>query len=139
MNMPTYSKFLKDILTNKRTLGDQQMMAMEEECSALLLNKLPHKLGDPGSFSIPCVVGVVPISRALCDLGASVSVLPLKVAKKIDICDLISTNMTLQLADRSVKRPLGVHEDVPVKVGKYLIPATLLSSTLRRIATPPSS
>ncbi|XP_074288258.1 uncharacterized protein LOC141613424 [Silene latifolia] len=46
---------------------------MEEECSALLLNKMPHKLGDPGSFSIPCVVGGVPISRALCDLGESPS------------------------------------------------------------------
>ncbi|XP_074313881.1 uncharacterized protein LOC141649081 [Silene latifolia] len=86
-------------------------MAMEEECSALLLIKMLHKIGDPGSLSIPCVVGGALISRALCNLGASVSVFPLKVAKKIGICDLIPINMTLQLADRSVK------------VGKYLIPA----------------
>ncbi|XP_074278069.1 uncharacterized protein LOC141601674 [Silene latifolia] len=83
---------------------------------------MPSKCGDPGSFSIPCVVGGVPITRALCDLGASVSVLPLKVAKKVGIYDLIPTNMTLQLADRSIKRPLGMLEDVLVKVGKYLIP-----------------
>ncbi|XP_074315231.1 uncharacterized protein LOC141651416 [Silene latifolia] len=124
--MPTYYKFLEDILTKKRTLGDQQIMAMEKECSSLLLNKMPHKLGDPMSFSIPCVVGGVPISRALFDLGASVSVLPLKVTKKIGICDLIPTNMTLQLADRPVKHPLGVLEDVPVKVGKCLIPADFI-------------
>ncbi|XP_074313507.1 uncharacterized protein LOC141648683 [Silene latifolia] len=83
---------------------------------------MPPKLGDRGSFSIPCVVGGVPISRALCDLGVSVSVIPLKVAKRIGIQALAPTTMTLKLADRSVKRPIGVLEDVPVKVGKLLIP-----------------
>ncbi|XP_074303376.1 uncharacterized protein LOC141637859 [Silene latifolia] len=125
------TKFLKDILTKKRTLSDQQMMAMEDECSALLLNEMPHKLGDPGSFSIPCVVGGVLISRAFCDLGASVSVLSLKVSKKIGICNLIPTNMTLQLADRSVTHLLGVHKDEPVKVGKYLIPADFVIFDIR--------
>ncbi|XP_074318483.1 uncharacterized protein LOC141655296 [Silene latifolia] len=110
-------KFLKDILTKKRVLGDQEIVAMEEACSAHILNKMPTKLGDPGSFSIPCVVGGVPISRALCDLGASVSLIPLKVAKRIGIQNLAPTTMTLQLADRSVKRPMGVLEDVPVKNG----------------------
>ncbi|XP_074288904.1 uncharacterized protein LOC141614048 [Silene latifolia] len=99
---------------------------MEEECNALLLNKMPYKLGDPGSFSIPCVVGSVPISRALCDLEASVSVLPFKVAKKIGICDLVPTSITLLLADKSVKCPLGILEDIPVKVEKYLIPANFV-------------
>ncbi|XP_074265599.1 uncharacterized protein LOC141588039 [Silene latifolia] len=123
LNMPTYSKFLKDILTKKRFLGDQEIVAMEEACSAHILNNMPTKLGDSGSFSIPCVVGGVPISRALCDLGTSMSVIPLKVAKKIGIHNFDPTTMTLQLAYRSVKRPLGVLEDVPVKVGKLLIPA----------------
>ncbi|XP_074289304.1 uncharacterized protein LOC141614458 [Silene latifolia] len=122
LNMPTYSKCLKDILTKKRVLGDQEIVAMEEACSAHILNKMPTKLGDSGSFSIPCIVGGVPISRALCDLGASVSVIPLKVAKKIGIHSLDPTTMTLQLADRYVKCPLGVLEDVPIKVGKLLIP-----------------
>ncbi|XP_074305700.1 uncharacterized protein LOC141640922 [Silene latifolia] len=96
---------------------------MEEACSANILNKMPTMLGDPGSFSIPCVFGGVPISRALCDLGASVSVIALKATRKIGIHSLAPSTMTLQLADRSVKRPLGVLEDIPVKVGKYLIPA----------------
>ncbi|XP_074298294.1 uncharacterized protein LOC141629145 [Silene latifolia] len=101
LNMPTYTKFLKDILTKKRTLGDQQMLAMEKECSALLLNKMPHKLGDPGSFSIPCVVGGVPISKDLCDLGASVSVLPLKVSKKIG--PKLNQACTLEVIDEVVE------------------------------------
>ncbi|XP_074277829.1 uncharacterized protein LOC141601442 [Silene latifolia] len=125
LNMPTYTKFLKDILAKKRVLGDQEIVAIEEACSANLLNIMPTKLGDPGRFSIPCVVRGVPISRALCDLGASVSVIPLKVAKKIGIHSLAPTTMTLQQADRSVKRPLGVLEHIPVKIGKYLIPADL--------------
>ncbi|XP_074290363.1 uncharacterized protein LOC141617087 [Silene latifolia] len=121
--MPTYTKFLKDILTKKRVLGDHKIVAMEETYSAHILNKMPTKRGDPGSFSIPCVVGGVPISSALYELGASVSVIPLNVARKIDIHSLAPTTMTLQLVDRSVKCPLGVLEDIPVKVGRYLIPA----------------
>ncbi|XP_074309278.1 uncharacterized protein LOC141643851 [Silene latifolia] len=123
LNMPTYTKFLKNILTNKRVLDDQEIVEIEEACSDHILQKIPTKLGDPGSFSISCVVGGVPISRALCDLLASVSVIPLKVARKIGIHSLAPTTMTLPLADRSVKRPLGVLEDIPVKVRKYLIPA----------------
>ncbi|XP_074297440.1 uncharacterized protein LOC141628164 [Silene latifolia] len=69
LNMPTYAKFLKDILAKKRTLGSQELVALTEDCSAVLLNKMATKLGDTGSFCIPCVIGNVPISRALCDLG----------------------------------------------------------------------
>ncbi|XP_074266645.1 uncharacterized protein LOC141589923 [Silene latifolia] len=88
---------------------------------------MPTKLGDPGSFSIPCVVGGVPISRALCDFRASVSVIPLKVAKKMGIIhSLAPTTMTLTLAYRSAKRPLGVLEDIPVKVGRYFVPANFV-------------
>ncbi|XP_074313998.1 uncharacterized protein LOC141649203 [Silene latifolia] len=84
---------------------------------------MPEKLQDPGSFSIPCMVGNVSIKKALCDLGASVSILPLPIARKVGLHDMIPTSMTLQLADRSVQRPMGVIEDVPVKVGNFYIPA----------------
>ncbi|XP_074299252.1 uncharacterized protein LOC141630312 [Silene latifolia] len=114
-------------------------MAMEEACSAHILNEMPTKLGDPGIFSISCVVGGVSISRALFDLGASLSVIPLKVARKIGIHSLAPTTTTLQLADRSVKRPLGMLEDIPVKVGKYLIPADFVVLDIRRITIPPLS
>jgi len=120
--MPLYTKFLKDVLTKKRTLGTEDQVAMTEECSALLSKTMPRKLSDPGSFSIPCMVGDVKVERALCDLGASVSLLPLPIAKKLGMDGLLPTRMTLQLADRSIKHPLGILEDVPVKVVKFYLP-----------------
>ena len=66
------------------------------------------------------------IDKALCDLGASVSVMPLSICNKLDMGSLKSTNVTLQMADRSTKRPLGVLEDVPVRVGKFFIPVDLI-------------
>ncbi|XP_074315467.1 uncharacterized protein LOC141651666 [Silene latifolia] len=120
--MPLYTKFLKDVLTKKRSIGGDDLVSLRGECSAILLNPKPEKLQDPGSFSIPCTVGNVSIKRAFCDLGASVSILPLPIAKKVGLHDMIPTSITLQLADRSVQRLMGVIEDVPVKVGNLYIP-----------------
>ncbi|XP_074304989.1 uncharacterized protein LOC141639908 [Silene latifolia] len=120
LNMLTYAKFLKDVLSKKRTLGNQELVALTEDCSAVLMNKMPTKLGDLGNFSIPCIVGNVPISRALCDIGVSVSVLPLNIAKKIGMNEFLPTNIIFQLADRSIKCHMGVLEDVPIKVGDVI-------------------
>ena len=84
-------------------------------------NQFPPKLKGLGSFSIPCNIGTIFINKALCDLGASVSVKPLTVCKKLDMGDLKCTNITLQMADRSLKYPLGILEDVPMRVGKFFI------------------
>ncbi|KAJ9177627.1 hypothetical protein P3X46_012827 [Hevea brasiliensis] len=102
--MPLYAKFLKEILSNKRRLEDYETVALIEECSVLLQNKLPPKLKDPESFFIPCHIGETSIEKALCDLGAS------------------PTTISLQLADRSIKYPVGILENVPLKVGKFFIP-----------------
>ena len=72
-DMPSYAQFLKDLLSIKRKLLKNATVFLSEECSTIILNKLPPKLSDLGSFSIPCSVGEVTISSALCDLGASVS------------------------------------------------------------------
>ncbi|XP_056697729.1 uncharacterized protein [Spinacia oleracea] len=93
-----------------------------QECSALLQNKSPPKLKDLGSFSNPYNIGNVFIDKALCDIGASVSVMPLSACTKLKMGELKVTNITLQMADRSVKYPLGILEDVPVRVGKLYIP-----------------
>ena len=122
LQVPAYAKFMKDILTRKRAFCEVETVAFTEECSAYLQNKSPPKLKDPGSFSIPCNIGTVFIDKALCDLGASVSVMPLSVCTKLNMGELKVTNITLQMADRSVKYPLGVLEDVPVRVGKFYIP-----------------
>ncbi|KAJ9170746.1 hypothetical protein P3X46_018829 [Hevea brasiliensis] len=120
--MPSYAKFLKEILSNKRKLEDHETVALTEECSAILQRKLPPKLKDPGSFSIPCHIGESCSTKALCDLGASVSLMPLSIYEKLNMGDLKSTHISLQLGDRSIKYPEGILENVPLKVGKFYIP-----------------
>ncbi|KAJ9167256.1 hypothetical protein P3X46_021920 [Hevea brasiliensis] len=113
--MPSYAKFLKEILSNKRKLEDDETVALTEECSAILQRKLPPKLKDPGSFSIPCHIGESCSTKALCDLGASVSLMPLSIYEKLNMGDLKPTHISLQLADRSIKYPEGILENVPLK------------------------
>ena len=112
-NMPSYAKFLKELLSNKGELLENATVALTEECSAIIQNKLPPKLSEPGSFSIPCSVGDVTISRALCNLGASVSLMPYFICAKLQVGKLKPTTISLQLADRSIRYPLGFLEDVP--------------------------
>jgi hypothetical protein len=121
--MPTYAKFLKDILSNKRSLGGRETVKLTEQCSAILRSELPPKLEDPGKFSIPCSIGKATIKKALCDLGASVSLMPRTIFDRMEVGELKPTRMTLQLADSSVRLPLGIVEDVPVLVGKFFVPA----------------
>ncbi|KAJ9173785.1 hypothetical protein P3X46_016889 [Hevea brasiliensis] len=113
--MPSYAKFLKEILSNKRKLEDDETVALTEECSAILQRKLPPKLKDPGSFSIPCHIGESCSTKALCDLGASVSLMPLSIYEKLNMGDLKPTHISLQLADRTIKYPEGILENVPLK------------------------
>ena len=120
--MPKYAKFLKDIMSNKRNWDDHETIPMNEECSAVIRNKLPQKLKDPGSITIPCVVGKFSISRALCDLRASVTIMPLSLCRKLNIGEPKPTNISLQLADRSIVYPEGILEDIPVKVGEFYVP-----------------
>ncbi|XP_074314494.1 uncharacterized protein LOC141649711 [Silene latifolia] len=117
-----YGKFLKELISNKNSLGPSTMVNLSQECSAILLHKMPPKLEDPGSFSIPCTIGTVHIERALCNLGASISLMPLNIFKKLKGFELSPTRVSLQLADRSVRYPIGLVEDVPLKVGKLVIP-----------------
>jgi len=120
-NMPSYAKFLKDLLSNKGKLLGNATVALINECSVIIQNKLPPKLSDPGNFSIPCSFRDVAIRRALCDLRASVSLMPYSICKKLQVGDLKPITISLQLADRSVKYLMGILEDVPLQVGKFFI------------------
>ena len=120
--MPSYVKFMKDILSNKRKLEDYETVALTKKCSANLQRKLPDKLKDPGSFTIPCSIGNVMFENALCDLDASINLMPLSIFKKLGIGEARPTTVTLQLADRSIKHPRGVIEDVLIKVDKFIFP-----------------
>nr|GEV19095.1 hypothetical protein [Tanacetum cinerariifolium] len=96
---------------------------LNEHCSAVLLKKILEKLGDPGKFLIPCDFPGMAECLALADLGASINVMPLFVWNKLSLSQLTPTLMTLELADRSISQPIGVAEDVYVKVGKFHFPA----------------
>ena len=85
----------KDIMSNKRKWDDHETILINEECSAIIQNKLPQKLKDLGSITIPCVVGKFSISRALCDLEASVTIMPLSLCKKLNIGEPKPTNISL--------------------------------------------
>ena len=121
--MPLYAKFMKDLLSRKRKLQEDETVMLTEECSAIIQRKLPPKLKDPGSFHIPCTIGKLTIGRALCDLGASINLMPLSMMNKLEIKEVKSTMISLQLADRSIKFPYGIVEDVLVKVDKFIFPA----------------
>jgi hypothetical protein len=122
LQVPTYSRYFKDILSNKyeiATLGVDHVK-MSEECSVAIANGL-EKQKDPGCPTIPCSVGSFKFEKALCDLGASVSVMPRDVFEKLRL-PLEPTGMCLELGDNSIRYPLGITEDVPVKVGHHFIP-----------------
>ncbi|XP_073304563.1 uncharacterized protein [Primulina huaijiensis] len=122
MQMPSYDKFLKDILENKRNLEDHMTINLTENCSALVQNKIPPKLKDPWSFYIPCMIGDVVFHKALCDLSAIINLMSLSIFRKLGLGVPKPTRMSLQLADRSVKYLQGVIEDVLVKMDKFIFP-----------------
>ncbi|CAM8946417.1 unnamed protein product [Rhodiola kirilowii] len=114
--IPTYAKFMKEILTGKRKIDGTETVALSEEYRATMHQPIPPKLQDSGIFSIPCNIGGITVCRALCDLGASVSLMPYSLYAKLNLGDLCPSNVTIHLADYSCRIPRGVLKDVPVKV-----------------------
>ncbi|GJX97334.1 reverse transcriptase domain-containing protein [Tanacetum coccineum] len=101
---------------------DITKIPLNENCLAMLLKKLPEKLGDPGKFLIPCNFPGMDVCHALADLGASINLMPLSIWKKLFLPELTPTRMTLELADRSITYPKGLAKDVFVKVRKIHFP-----------------
>uniref|UniRef100_A0A151UCZ5 RNA-directed DNA polymerase n=1 Tax=Cajanus cajan TaxID=3821 RepID=A0A151UCZ5_CAJCA len=120
--MPTYARFMKDLLTKKRRILEEETVELEAGCSAIIQKSLPQKSRDPGSFTLPVSIGNLSVGKALLDLGASINLMPLSMLKKIGDVEVRPTRMTLQLADRSVKFPHGIVEDMIVKVDKFMFP-----------------
>ncbi|GJR54748.1 reverse transcriptase domain-containing protein [Tanacetum coccineum] len=120
--MPRFAPTIKSLLMNKEKLLELAKIPLNENCSAMLLKKLPKKLGDPGKFLIPCNFPGMDVCHALADLGASINLMPLSIWKKLSLPELTPTRMTLELADRSITYPKGLAEDVFVKVGKFHFP-----------------
>nr|GFC01280.1 reverse transcriptase domain-containing protein [Tanacetum cinerariifolium] len=121
--MPKFASTLKALIGNKEKLSEMARTMMNEHCSVVILNKLPRKLGDPGKFLIPCEFSGMDECLALADLGASINLMPLSVWEGLSLLELTPTCMTLELADCSVSKPLGIAKDVLFKVGVFHFPA----------------
>nr|GFB22769.1 reverse transcriptase domain-containing protein [Tanacetum cinerariifolium] len=121
--MPKFTSTLKALIGNKEKLSKMARTTMNEHCLAVILNKLPRKLGDPGKFLIPCEFSEMDECLALADLGASINLMPLSVWEGLSLPKLTPTCMTLELADRSVSKLIGIAKDVSFKVGVFHFPA----------------
>ncbi|CAH9114554.1 unnamed protein product [Cuscuta epithymum] len=122
-NMPAYAKFLKELSTRKRRYEPNEKVFVSKAVSDVLQKDLPPKLEDPGSFIININLGNSKSEKAMLDLGASINLMPYSVYLKLGLNELKSTTMSLQLADRSIRYPRGIVEDVLVQVDKLIIPA----------------
>nr|GEX19499.1 reverse transcriptase domain-containing protein [Tanacetum cinerariifolium] len=119
--MPKYQKMLKSFLSNKEKLQELANTPHNENCSAVILKKLPEKLGDLGKFLIPCGFSELKC-KSLANLGASINLMPLSIWKKLGLPELISTRMTLELANQAICTPAGIARDVFILVGKFTFP-----------------
>ncbi|GJS36214.1 reverse transcriptase domain-containing protein [Tanacetum coccineum] len=127
--MPKFASTLKTLIGNKEKLSE--MAKLNENCSAVILNKLPKKLGDPGRFLIPCEFSGINSCNALADLGASINLMPYSVWKDLSLPELTPTCMTLELADRSITEPIGIAKDVRLMTSRALIDVYEGEITLR--------
>ncbi|GER45726.1 retrotransposon gag protein [Striga asiatica] len=120
-SMPSYVKFFKDLVTKKRKFGDGDKVVVYEAASAMQ-HDLPKKERDPGGFVIQIALENGKEASGMLDLGAGINLMPFSIFQRLGLGDLRPTRMCLQLADRSIRYPKGVVEDVLVRVGKLIIP-----------------
>ena len=115
-----YTKFLKEILSQKRKIVEEGIVNLTATCIAVIQKKLPAKMKDHGNFTIPCSIGKYEFKKALCDSGASINLMPISVVQRLSLGELTQTAITLQMANRSMAQPEGILEYVLVKVGKFI-------------------
>nr|GEZ73190.1 hypothetical protein [Tanacetum cinerariifolium] len=119
--MPKGAKVLKDLLSHKEKLEKAtSSVKLSEECSAVIQRRCPKKERDPGSFTLPCLIGPLVVKNALAHLGASIDLMPHSLFQRLDISNLKPTKMSIQLADRSIKYPTRVYENLFVKINKFI-------------------
>nr|XP_009760312.1 PREDICTED: uncharacterized protein LOC104212666 [Nicotiana sylvestris] len=115
-----YAKFMNDLVTKKRSMNFETIKVTHQVSA--IVHLMAPKLEDPGAFTIPCTIGIVECAKALCDLGESINLIPYPIFKKLGIGKARPTSMRLQMVDRTMKRYLGVIEDVLVRIDKFIIP-----------------
>ncbi|GJU72236.1 reverse transcriptase domain-containing protein, partial [Tanacetum coccineum] len=119
VEMPKFNKWLSSLLRNKEKLEEIAITTVNAECSAIIMNKVLEKLEDPGKFLIPCALQELNRTSALADSGASINLLPHSIYKQLGLEALTPTRMTLELANRSITHPMGIAEDVVVRVDGF--------------------
>jgi hypothetical protein len=102
IQVPTYARYLKDILNQKRPIPKTDRLVFVERCSAAILYGLPNKMGDPGVPTISCLIGTQKFDQALCNLEASMSVMPKVIYDQLNHDFLVPNSMHLQLVDQSI-------------------------------------
>ncbi|GKC89083.1 reverse transcriptase domain-containing protein, partial [Tanacetum coccineum] len=120
--MPNYGKFLKEVISNKHKIKQISAAFLSDESSAMIQNKVSPKLGDPGSFLIPCNFNKTFSCNALADLGASINLIPYSLYAKLSLETLKPTNISVRLTDRSFQYPVGIAENMLIEVGKFTFP-----------------
>ncbi|GJR44550.1 reverse transcriptase domain-containing protein [Tanacetum coccineum] len=130
IEMPKFNKWLSTLLRNKEKLEEIAITTVNAECSAIILNKVPEKLKDPGKFLILCALQELDRTNALADSGASINLLPHSIYKQLRLRALKPTRMTLELANRSVMHPMGIAEDVVVRVDGFTFLADFVMEKL---------
>ncbi|XP_070025366.1 uncharacterized protein [Nicotiana sylvestris] len=118
--MSGYAKMMKDLMSRKFDFQDLATVTLTQTCSAVVTRPIAEKLSDPGSFTIPCTIGNFAFAKALCDLGANINLMPLAIYKRPGIGRARPTSMLLQLADRTVKTPSGILDNMLIQVGKFV-------------------
>ncbi|GJT67165.1 reverse transcriptase domain-containing protein, partial [Tanacetum coccineum] len=123
MLMPKFASTLKALIGNKEKLSEMTRTPLNENWSAVILNKLPKKPGDPGRFLIPCEFSGINTCNALADLGASINLMPYFIWKNLSLPELTPTCMTLELADRSISELIDFEPDprVPLILGRCFL------------------
>ncbi|XP_022873962.1 uncharacterized protein LOC111392801 [Olea europaea var. sylvestris] len=118
--VPRYAKFLKDLCTNKHRLKGNEVESVGKNVSTVLQKKLSPKCKDPGSFSIPCIIGNTRFEKAMLDLRASINLMLYSIYASLNLGSLKETDIIIQVADRSNAFPKGVLDDVLVQVNQLI-------------------
>ncbi|GKA15284.1 reverse transcriptase domain-containing protein [Tanacetum coccineum] len=119
IEMPKFNKWLSSLLRSKEKLEDIAITTVNAKCSAIIMNKVPEKLEDPGKFLIPCALQELDRTSALSDSRASINLLPHSIYKQLGLEALTPAHITLELANRSITHPMGIAEDVVVRVDGF--------------------
>lgn len=120
--MPRYAMFLKELLTNKNKIEEVASITLSEECSGIISNKSSKKEKDPRGFIIPFTIRGMVDEKVLTNLGLSINLMHYKIFQKLGIGKLKLMKMTLQLADRFIHHPMGIIEDILLKMDRFIFP-----------------